>query len=638
MSPGPLAEAHSELTGITQCKACHEPGAGVSPNRCMACHEIVREQVATGEGFHGDLGRECSSCHPDHRGREFDMVHLVEEDFDHDKTRFPLRGSHEGIACVDCHTDTDSWRGLSEACAECHDDPHNADASGRDLVTCERCHGVVDWDALPLPVDVFDHDVEAFADYPLEGEHAGVACEECHDDWHFVPVESGDCVDCHDDPHRADLGEPCSSCHETPQSWEVVGFDHDLTGYSLLGEHVKVSCDGCHGEDRTEPVAHGQCASCHRDIHDGQFAPRVCEDCHTVDVADFALRDYDHDQTDYPLRGGHVDVPCEDCHGDGELAQYAQLPFADCDDCHDDVHEGQFEPSACSDCHVVEAWDVADFDHDRTDYPLTGAHVDVACEDCHVDDQWSGIAYGTCLDCHADDNPHGTDLTADSCTDCHVTSAWETVAYDHAGQTEFDLEPQHGTLACGACHEGIESFDGLEMGCVSCHEEERPFGHYAGDCDTCHFAADWLPGSLGGEAHAVTGFALTGVHLALPCEGCHPPAPPQGTARSGCADCHAADDVHRGQLGATCDDCHDATSWLRTRFRHHQTGWPLRGAHRLAHCSECHALSYVGTPTDCAVCHEAEAPRGLPSHQTLYFPFCDSCHRPYTWLVPEFAH
>ena len=336
--------------------------------------------------------------------------------------------------------------------------------------------------------------------------------------------------------------------------------------------------------------------------------------------------------------GGHVDVACEDCHDDGALGRYVGLEFADCDDCHDDEHEGQFEPSACSDCHVVEAWDVADFDHDRTAYPLTGAHADVECAECHVDDQWTGIAYASCLDCHAEDNPHHADLGAETCTDCHATDAWSTLLFDHADATKFDLEPQHGPLACIDCHEDIERFDGLQTACSSCHEDQRPWGHYAGDCDTCHLASGWMPATLGGEAHAITGFPLSGVHRSLPCEACHPPAATQGAARSGCEDCHTADDPHRGLLGGVCSDCHEPMSWLRTRFRHHQTGWPLRGAHRLAHCTECHVVAYAGTPTDCAICHEAEAPRGLPSHQTLYFPFCDTCHRPYTWLVPEFAH
>jgi hypothetical protein len=79
-------------------------------------------------------------------------------------------------------------------------------------------------------------------------------------------------------------------------------------------------------------------------------------------------------------------------------------------------------------------------------------------------------------------------------------------------------------------------------------------------------------------------------------------------------------------------------SWYRTTFRHTTTGWPLRGAHKLAACVDCHATGYVGTPTDCFRCHEADASPTIPAHQGPAFRTCDLCHRPYTWDAPGYPH
>ena len=91
--------------------------------------------------------------------------------------------------------------------------------------------------------------------------------------------------------------------------------------------------------------------------------------------------------------------------------------------------------------------------------------------------------------------------------------------------------------------------------------------------------------------------------------------------------------MHRNLLGDGCDDCHTTTAWFRTRFRHHATGWPLRGAHRLAACVDCHAVAYAGTPDDCRSCHEYEAPLDEPAHASAFFSDCESCHKPFTWGV-----
>jgi hypothetical protein len=635
VSPGPLAEPHADIDGITGCTQCHVPGRFVDPARCLACHEEVQEEIDTKKGFHAQRDSGCHECHSDHRGREFDLIRVAEDTFPHDDV-FPLRGKHADAECTDCHEE-DTWEGLTTDCASCHADeePHGAAESSRELLnSCELCHGDADWEVESIPSVVFDHTNAAQTAFTLEGGHLDPTCAECHVDARFVPTAHDECLDCHDDPHRAPFDDQCESCHNVA-AWRVSAFEHSVTGYDLVGVHNDVSCRECHGNSTTRRLPHATCANCHDDVHNGQFDPQPCNSCHSQTEPGWVLVDFDHDATDFPLLGEHVEVECVECHGEGVDAIFAGVDHADCDSCHEDSHDGRFEPTACSTCHGEEGWKVDDFDHDRTAFPLVGNHADAECESCHADGVWAGLPHESCGDCH-DDDPHEFLGTA-SCSDCHTPIVdWQALIYEH-GDTGFELEPQHTEAACVDCHE-LDRFDGLDPLCSGCHWDDRPSGHYPGSCDGCHSGPAWSPATLGDLDHSVTGFALDGSHARLECIDCHSPGESMGLASPGCVDCHADDDIHRHMLGNICEDCHTETTWLRTRFRHQQTGFSLRGAHRLAACVDCHATGYVGTPSRCVSCHERDVTLDEPAHQSAELPFCDSCHRPYTWAAVRFAH
>lgn len=703
ISPGPLAESHSHLGGISKCTACHDVGGGVSATKCMVCHDGIRKEVQTGDGFHADKGESCESCHPDHQGRTFDMVKLVEDAFDHSETDFDLHGAHVEVACLDCHED-DTWRGVKKACISCHEDPHGSQVGRPILKSCDSCHTDINWNALPLPALVFDHSDPDQCDYVLDGQHTEVACQSCHEEWQFVPVQHDRCEDCHDDihsdqftpracedchttatagfqlrdydhtttdyplegqhrsvrceschgddeaatyvdlPHKScatchdDIhggqfgAKACDSCHTvTRAGFKIPDFDHDATDWPLAGEHVEVGCSDCHGVGKTAVYVdfpHERCDSCHEDPHDGQFLPRDCVECHAVDVPGFALSGFDHDATDFPLRNKHEDVPCEDCHGDGPTGEFATLPFDDCSTCHDDVHEARFDPDRCDSCHTDGDWAVDSFDHDRTDYPLTGAHVGVECAECHgegEDHTLAGLEAGSCMDCHADDEPHKEAMAAETCASCHDTQEWVLISYDHAAEADWPLVGKHEPVKCMECHED-PSFHLESAACEQCHADDEPPNHYEGSCDECHLSHGWLPASLGGNDHASTGFPLRGAHSELDCMSCHWDA----SVGPFCVDCHATDDPHRNLLGDRCEDCHNETDWYRTRFRHETTGYPLRGVHRLAACNDCHATGYAGTPSECRRCHESEKPADT-LHSDPLTRDCETCHRPWTW-------
>ncbi len=633
VSPGPLAEAHAELDGISKCFSCHTAGQGVTPERCLSCHAEIKGEVEARTGFHGDKGKDCATCHPDHRGRNFEMARLKLDAFDHEATGFPLAGAHK-VDCEDCHSEEGEWKGLSSACVSCHADPHGKHPRRAEVRSaCETCHTDVDWSALPLAVFLFDHDDPNQCDYALESKHRDVACADCHEDLVFFPVSHGSCQDCHGDPHRTDFAAPCLECHPTPAGWDVASFDHDRTPFRLRGRHRRLSCEQCHTEGLSEALPYGRCTSCHEDFHRGEFKPKDCDACHKVSASFAEIENFDHSDTRFGLTDEHAVTPCASCHHEGRQATYRDLPSEDCDACHTDAHDARFEPVDCAKCHNPVDFRQPIFDHGATNFPHTGKHVGLECEECHTGGAWSGLAHASCLDCHAEGNPHAR--LEESCDTCHQTEGFDRVAFDHDDGTGFALGLMHSAVPCASCHADISSFTGNDPGCATCHAP-RSSTHYEGDCGSCHTGAHWVPAGLGVADHSITGFALLGSHAVLQCGDCHRTNRPRGEARGTCTSCHMGDDAHRHLLGNSCEDCHSARSWFATRFRHYATGWPLRGTHKLAPCSSCHAAGYVGTPTDCFRCHEAEAPRDLVAHQSVFFPLCDSCHRPYGWDLQRF--
>jgi len=662
VSPGPLAEPHAELDNILKCTSCHAPGAGVTPARCMECHERVQQQVASGTGFHAGKGEACAGCHADHEGRDFAMVQFSEETFNHQAVGFALTGEHAGIACEDCHKEPGRWDGLTSECASCHEEPHGAEVSTRDLLDdCRTCHDAASWEPIPRFSTVFDHQNPAHADFALQGLHADVACADCHQDARFVPTPAEACSTCHEDIHgRQFAGRACDDCHDqTTPKFRIRDYDHARTDFPLTGEHREVACEDCHGDGRAAiytPVAHARCGDCHDDVHDGQFAPRTCDDCHSPRLADWAVLDFDHDAV-FPLLRAHRDVACEDCHGEGEGAVFAGLPSADCSGCHDDAHEDRFAPTPCVDCHLDATWAMTsddppesrEFDHGRTKYALHGAHSDVPCAGCHGEGDAKvlfPVEHDDCLDCH--EEPHEGTLGASTCDGCHVVDTWAASIHDHLESTGFPLDGEHADLACDECHRPTSGrpgepgfairFDREEAACASCHADDEPPDHFEGECGSCHATSGWAGAGLGEHGHDSTGFPLRGSHTTLGCADCHSEGDSGAVASPACGSCHVADDAHHGLLGAACDDCHRDTEWTRVRFDHGLTGWPLHGGHKLAACEDCHATGYGASPTRCTDCHFAERPSDSLHNDPMVASACDVCHRPSAWEATTYPH
>ena len=421
------------------------------------------------------------------------------------------------------------------------------------------------------------------------------------------------CTQCHELRQRGTSNTLCLDCHKTLATRIAAG-----TGlHSTYGSR--------------------NCAACHRD-HLGLDHPLVA-----LDTARF-----DHDTTRFSLGGSHLDLGCRKCHNadrivaadvrafEGEHGAldrtFLGLPVT-CVGCHraDSDHGTQFGQRSCDACHGEDDWKRADkFDHARARFQLTGLHLNLECSACHKPTtrdpehpkvKYTGIPSGTCSACHRD--PHRGLMTG-ACSTCHTTAGWLAGGianaggkFDH-GRTHFPLSAAHARVDCKVCHEvsspkpaGIRITWAEATGpsasfprpvfatCQGCHVDPHAgvFANSPGGsaCTNCHGPDAWTPTTFDIARHnTASRFQLTGAHLAVPCNACHPspdPARPPSfrVARIDCFSCHQKDDPHQGQFGTrACEGCHATASFAVTNFDHSRTRYPLDGAHRTVPCAGCH--------------------------------------------------
>ena len=361
------------LTGKHRDVACEKCHPSVTDNRfpndpsflkfavakfaaCTDCHEDVHK---------GQFGLNCTSCHSTAGWNQ-----INEARFNHDKTRFPLKGKHRQVQCESCHKPGRPRRGLKFAkCTDCHSDFHQGQFAKRaSRGACEECHSVEGYSPSSFTLEKHQQ-----TDYPLLGAHQAIPCIACHAGG---PRQKGAsrsmlkvnrftfsgtaCQDCHKDPHFGEVdkykqAKGCESCHAV-ESWRRVSFDHNQTGFELRDRHAEIACRDCH-----KPVAvgtprerlqiqglAGDCQSCHQDVHQGQFEHAALVGGKTVRMTDCsrchsAYRwqpdKFDHNRhSRFPLEGGHEKVPCQDCHPKAErngavFAVYKPLG-TECSNCH----------------------------------------------------------------------------------------------------------------------------------------------------------------------------------------------------------------------------------------------------------------------------------------------------------------
>jgi len=630
-----LARPHAALEGAANCLRCHAGARGKTiDDRCRACHGEIAGQLESETGLHGRERLEaCAKCHPDHAGAEFELIDWGAggtRGFEHQRSGLVLAGRHAEVGCRDCHRPELQSPALVPA--------------------LERKLTARSWLGLPR-----------------------------------------ECAGCHQkkDPHQGTLGPECGRCHGD-RAWKPAPkFDHATSTFPLIGKHADVACAKCHpaqppsGARRYKPLPHAECSACHKDPHAGRLGPR-CGSCHVA--GGFRIIDrktFDHEQTRYPLRGKHRGVDCARCHAPQVGGE--RPPYARCEFCHRDAHAGQATRAGaivdCAACHGVEGFRPATYsvaDHERTDYPLAGAHRPVACAKCHPKNParapaaklgTAGVllrpAHGACRDCHAE--AHAGQLTTRArrgdCEECHTVQAFVPstfTAAQHAA-TRFALSGRHAAVPCADCHgparrdlpalppvseigtAGV-ALTGLPGACESCHFDahrgrfaaagERPA---AGGCGACHGTDAFRPSTIDARAHDALAFRLLGGHRATPCFECHaelrrPPARirllrvVEGQRDLAFADKHErCDTCHRSPHGSqfardaatpACEACHDERRFRpAARFDHDRdSSFPLGRAHRDVPCAGCHPVQ--------------AGPDGVS--RALYRPVaraCEACHR-----------
>ena len=544
----------------------------------------------------------------------------------------PLARPHaklEGNAnCTKCHASS-KGKGMDARCLDCHVAVRTLRAAGRgfhardgkeNCATCHPDHAGAGFNLIDWPKDGpagFDHRRDV--GFELVGKHATVACRDCHQAKHRAGSFSATswlglepaCRPCHDDPHEGALGPDCARCHDAKAWSNVTAFDHAKTDFALTGRHTALACAKCHRPPGSEKTV------------------------------------------------------------------LKPVPHAECSACHKDSHEGRLGPK-CATCHVTDGFKVvarSAFDHDKTRYPLRGAHRSVECAACHAPKKPGSAKppFASCGGCHAD--PHAGLATlagkpAD-CSACHDVAGFKVPAFTVArhAETPFPLEGKHATVLCAKCHRPpgppnpkLGTAGALlhphHEACAVCHADVHA-GRFAarpdrGACESCHTTAGFVPSLVTAREHAKLKVTLEGAHGRIPCGACHRAAPATRGATvnlsftglpTECVGCHK--DPH-GFPDRACVPCHDQQAFVPSTVgpvEHARFGFALDGAHRAVPCALCHVelkaraarvSSRVGAPgalralplrdprRACADCHAG--PHGAQFGSRADGGRCDACH------------
>lgn len=259
----PLVQKH---IGVN-CKTCHKGSytTALKHDKCIDCHKDYHDNQFAKDGVKPD----CNTCH--------DLTGFVNFSYtleQHNKTVFPIQGSHAATPCFSCHKKTEKWafREIGKRCVDCHANIH------KDLITdkyypeqnCLSCHKEIQWSEV-----AFDH---SKTNFKLTGVHEKQTCRKCHfteqPDGTNVQKFSGlsvNCSNCHTDNHFKQFEKEgvtdCSRCHKT-ENWKAEQFNHNSTLFKLEGTHSNVLCVKCHkpkdeGQKNIQYKISVKCESCH---------------------------------------------------------------------------------------------------------------------------------------------------------------------------------------------------------------------------------------------------------------------------------------------------------------------------------------------------------------------------------------
>jgi len=427
-----------------------------------------------------------------------------------------------------------------------------------------------------------------------------------------------------------------------------------LSPGDVIKSHAKdeENCDKCH-KKFNKGAQPGLCMACHKDIgkdvkqkkgfHGRIKDDKQCKECHAehkgrdVKVVIFDTTKFDHVQTDFQLKGGHLKkkVKCKNCHVAGK--KFSEAP-SKCNDCHkkDDKHKGGLGTD-CAKCHVVKDWKKTNFDHSKTKFKLLGKHIDVKCDKCHINGKYKKTPKA-CVACHKKDDvkAHKGKLGKD-CASCHNEKDWKKTRFNH-DKTKFPLLGKHNKVKCDKCHIG-KKYKNTPKLCSSCHKKDDKKAHkgkFGKKCETCHTEKNWKKILFN---HNKTKFKLLGKHRPpVKCVACHKGDLYKDKLKVTCVSCHQKDDkkAHKQKFGKKCETCHTERDWKKILFNHDKTKFKLLGKHRPpVKCVACHKgdLYKDKLKTTCVSCHKKD-----DKHKGQEGKKCESCHGVKDWKKTTFNH
>jgi hypothetical protein len=237
------------------------------------------------------FSQECGDCHSTSRWSPANLEGSFFQHEDQAGFSLALHGQDyngQALTCASCHTQDLHSIDLQK-CLNCHSEGAERAAwlDGHQNLfgpTCLDCHDGID------RYSRFDHAVS----FPLEGRHAAIECQACHQDRVFQGI-SRECSGCHSEPeiHAGFFGLQCQYCH-TAKAWtpaelraHTFPVDHGTQAPSdcklcHIGRYDEITCYGCH-DHQPEAITVGH-------LKAGIAAEEIpnCTACHESGLVDTA--------------------------------------------------------------------------------------------------------------------------------------------------------------------------------------------------------------------------------------------------------------------------------------------------------------------------------------------------------------
>ena len=140
----------------------------------------------------------------------------------------------------------------------------------------------------------------------------------------------------------------------------------------------------------------------------------------------------------------------------------------------------EFKQAALTECQVchgfanfsVQNLGATKYDHDKTDYPISGFHTRNKCITCHeqnIKDFTVKEDFSDCDGCHQDSHKSVISAKRD-CNTCHKMKVrFRKTTFDHGKETRWPIRGEHKKNRCKDCHKIGSKPVAPNMNCITCH-------------------------------------------------------------------------------------------------------------------------------------------------------------------------